>query len=87
MVLQPTQSRVCAGSQRLETSCGGAQVKSDIAELRKALGQRRVIGLTTELLIQPLAITPEPDWMFARDTDEEDSGDAESKLRIVEDRQ
>jgi hypothetical protein len=87
MVLQPTQSRACPGSQSPETSCCGAQVESDIAQLRKALGQRQQIGLTTDLLIQHLAITPEPDWMFARDTDEEDSGVAESNLRIVEDRQ
>jgi hypothetical protein len=32
-----------------------------------------------------LAITPERGWMVAVDADEENSGVAESKLRIVED--
>jgi hypothetical protein len=85
MILQPSQARVCSGSQNLETSSRGAQLESDIAQLKEALRQRQQIGLTTDLLAQRLAITPERGWMVAVDADEENSGVAESKLRIVED--
>jgi hypothetical protein len=85
MVLQPSQTRVCSGSQSLETSSRGAQLESDIAQLKEALGQRQQIGLTTDLPAQRLAITPERGWMVAVDANEENSGVAESKLRIVED--
>jgi hypothetical protein len=85
MVLQPPQTRVCSGSQSLETSSRGAQRESDIAQLKEALGQRQQIGLTTDLLAQRLAITPERGWMVAVDANEGNSGVAESELRIVED--
>jgi hypothetical protein len=72
MALQPSPARVCSGSQSLETNSRGAR-------------QRQQIGLTADLPAQRLAITPERGWMVAVDADEENSGVAESKLRIVED--
>ena len=84
MVLQPSQARVCSGSQSLEASSRGAQPEPDIAQLKEAQGQRQPIGLTTDLLAERLAITPELGWMVAVDAGEENSGVAESKLRIVE---
>jgi hypothetical protein len=85
MILQPSQARVCSGSQSLETSFRRAQLESDIAQLKEAVGQRQQIGPTTDLLAQRMAITPERGWMVAVDADEENSGVADSKLRIVED--
>jgi hypothetical protein len=85
MILQPSQARVCSGSQSLETSSRRAQLESDIAQLREAVGQRQQIGPTTDLLAQRMAIIPERGWMVAVDANEENSGVAESKLRIVED--
>ena len=59
MILQPSQARVCSGSHSLETSSRGAQLESDIAQLKDALRPRQQIGLTTDLLAQGFAITPE----------------------------
>ena len=85
MALQPSPARVCSGSQSLETNSRGPQLEADIAQLKEVLRQRRQIGLTADLPAQRLAITPERGWMVAVDADEENSGVAESKLRIVED--
>jgi hypothetical protein len=85
MALQPSPARVCSGSQSLETNSRGAQLGSDIAQLKEVLRQRQQIGGTADLPAQRLAITPERGWMVAVDADEENSGVAESKLRIVED--
>jgi hypothetical protein len=85
MVLQPSQARVCSGFQSLETSSRGAHLESDIAKVNEAPGYRQPIGLTTDLLAQRLAIISQRGWMVAVNADEDNTGVAEFRLRIVED--
>ena len=86
MVLQPSQARVCSGSESLEAgSCVGA-VKAEIAQLKEALRQRHQIGVATGLLAQRFAITPERACVLAaHNTDDESSGVAKSESRVVKD--
>jgi hypothetical protein len=57
-----------------------------MARPKKALSQRQQIGMATGLLAQRLAITPErPPTVAADKTDDENSGVANSRLRIVKD--
>jgi hypothetical protein len=84
MVLEPPQARVCARSESLEASSHVAQAQ--IAQLKEALRQRHQIGVATSLRAQGFTVTPERACTLpAYDADEENSGVANSKLRIVKD--
>ncbi len=72
MILQPSQARVCSGSHSLETSSRRAQLESDIAQLKDALRPRQQIGLTTDLLAQGFAITPERACVLAAHKSDEE---------------
>jgi AmiR/NasT family two-component response regulator len=64
-----------------------AQLEAEIAQLKEALGQRQRIGVATGLLTRRFAITREPAWtLVVDDADNENSGVANSKLRIVKDK-
>ena len=79
MVLQPPQARVSSGSQSLLASSGVAQLDAEIAQLKEAL-----VGVATGLLAQRFAIGPER-AAPADNADDENSGVANSRLRIVKD--
>ena len=86
MVWQSPQARVCSGSKSLVASSCVAQLEAEIAQLKEALSQRQRIGVATGLLARRFAITPEPAWtLVVDDADNENSGVANSKLRIVKD--
>ena len=83
MVWQSPQARVCSGSKSLVASSCVAQLEAEIAQLKEALSQRQRIGVTTG---RRFAITPERAWtLVVDDADNENSGVANSKLRIVKD--
>jgi hypothetical protein len=87
MALQPTQSRVCSGSQSLEASPRVALLVAEIAQLTEAPRQGQQIGVATGLLAQRFAISPERAWTLAADNaDDENSGVAGSKLSILKDK-
>jgi hypothetical protein len=76
MVLQPQQARVGSDSLSLGTS-----------SLKDSLRQRQQIGIATGQLAQRFAITPERASTLTTDNaDDENSGGATSRLRIVKDR-
>ena len=86
MVLQPPQARVCSGSESLEVSSRVAQLEAEIAQLKEALRQRQQIGVATSLRAQRFTVTPERACTLPADeADDENSGVANSKLRIVKD--
>jgi hypothetical protein len=86
MALQPTRSRVCSGSQSLEASPRVALLVAEIAQLAEAPRQRQQIGVATGLLARRFAISAERAWTLAADkADDEDTGVANSELRIVKD--
>ena len=63
-----------------------AQLEAEIPQLGDALTQRQQIGVTTGLLAQCFAVTPERARTVAADkTDDEDSCLAQAKLRMVKD--
>jgi hypothetical protein len=69
MVLQPSQARVCSGSRSLAASSHVAQ-----------------IGVGTGLLAPRFAITPERASTLAADNaDDESTGVANPRLRVVKD--
>jgi hypothetical protein len=87
MVLQPQQARVGSDSLSLGTSSRVAQLKADIAQFKEPLRQRQQIGIATGQLAQRFAITPERASTLTTDNaDDENSGGATSRLRIVKDR-
>ena len=85
MALQPPQARVCACSESLEASSRVAQLEAQITQL-KELRQRHQIGVATSLRAQRFTVTPERACTLPADeADDENSGVANSKLRIVKD--
>jgi hypothetical protein len=84
MVLQPT---VCSGSRSLAASSHVAQMKAEIAQLNEALRQRQQIGVGTGLLAPRFAITSErASTLTADNADDENTGVANPRLRVVKDK-
>jgi hypothetical protein len=70
----------------LETSSRVAQLEAEIAEFEEAPMQRQQIGVATGPPAQRFAVTPERATILnVDDSDDENLGVANSKLRIVKD--
>jgi hypothetical protein len=86
MVLQSPPARVCSGSRSLKASSHVAQTDAEIAQLNEALRQRPQMGVGTGLLALRFAITPERASTLAADNaDDESTGVANPRLRVVKD--
>ena len=83
--MQPSQARVCSGSHSLEASYCVSQLEAEIAQLKEALRQRQQIGVATGLVAQRFATHERACVLAAHNTDDENSGVANSRLRIVKD--
>ena len=86
MVLPPPQAKVGSRSECVEVSSRVAHSEAQIAQLKEALRQRQQIGVATSLRAQRFTVIPERACTLPADeADDENSGVAKSKFRIVKD--